>query len=360
MMRVSLHAALLLGAATGLAGGAASAQTLGGLPIREPGADHATGDTHSSAKASGLKQIVVDANGDGPYRTISAALDKIAPGGTIYVLHGDYQESLKLTKSVVIQGDRGPGDGVNIIAPKGEPCVAIDPKDAAATRVVIANVTLTAASLKPTGSACVHVAGGSFTLKESDVLGSNDAPAIEVSAGNIRLEKNAISGGQQGILLLQHRQQEDAYIMNNRISGNTVGIDIAKESIADVYITDNEIFENDKIGVNAIGGGSASLTGNSVRNNHGLGVYLEPRTRISYIRHNEIVGNHLDGISIPLGNNSIIEDNTIRGNDGMGVFCRVGYGPVPKIDNSNIIEGNKGDVRTKKSQVSCIGREPRR
>ncbi|MBY0420871.1 MAG: right-handed parallel beta-helix repeat-containing protein, partial [Parvularculaceae bacterium] len=100
--------------------------------------------------------------------------------------------------------------------------------------------------------------------------------------------------------------------------------------------------------------GSANLTGNKIRNNQGLGVFLDSRSKLSYVRHNEIVRNQGDGISIPFGNNGIIEDNTIAGNDGMGVFCRTGYGPQPKIDHSNVIEGNRGDVRTRKNLVTCV------
>lgn len=348
-------------AAGGLAllAGAANSQSLGGFPIREPGQKGTghTGGGGTGTKSKGLQQIVVDANGNGPYKSISKAIENVAEGGTIYVMHGDYEESLKLTKSVIIQGDRGPGEGVNISAPKDEPCLAFTPKEGANANAIVANVSFTAAGFKSSGSPCVHVAGGSFTLKESDVLGSSLAAAIKISGGNIRLEKNVVSGGQQGIAIAQNHALSDAYIVNNKISGNDVGIDIAKETRADVYITDNEIFDNLKIGVNAAGYGSANLTGNKIRNNRGLGVFLDSRTRLSYVRHNEIVRNQGDGISIPFGNNGIIEDNTIAGNDGMGVFCRTGYGPLPKIDNSNVIEGNKGDKKSKRPVPTCVSKE---
>ena len=115
MKRVSL--AVLAAGGFGVLAAGAVAQSLGGFPIREPGSGASHTPGAGAAKPKGLQQIVVDANGNGPYKTISKALENIAEGGTIYVMHGDYNESLKLTKSVFIQGDRGPGDGVSITVP---------------------------------------------------------------------------------------------------------------------------------------------------------------------------------------------------------------------------------------------------
>lgn len=351
MKRVSL--AVLAAGGFGVLAAGAVAQSLGGFPIREPGSGASHTPGAGAAKPKGLQQIVVDANGNGPYKTISKALENIAEGGTIYVMHGDYNESLKLTKSVFIQGDRGPGDGVSITAPKDEPCLSFAPKEGSNASAFVANVDFTAPSLKQSSAPCVAVNGGSFTLKESTVLGSTLAPAVQIEGGNIRLEKNTISGGKQGVVVAQSHALSDSYIVNNRISGNDVGIDIAKETRADVYVTDNEIFDNLKIGVSAAGVGSANLTGNKIRQN-GVGVFLAYRTKLSYVRHNEIVQNRGDGIAIPAGNNGIIEDNTIVGNEGMGVACVIDQGPEPKIDNSNVIEGNRGDPKRKRGQGFCL------
>lgn len=346
----------------GLGLGAASAATepsgsLGGFPIREPGAK-AAGTVHDGSKKKGVEQIVVDANGRGPYKTISKAVADIAEGGTIYVMHGEYNESIALTKSVVIQGDRGPGEGVRVNAPRDSACLSFAPKEENA-HAMIANVSFAAAGLKSSAAPCIDVALGSFTLRESDVLGSVLAPAVRISGGDVRLEKNTITGGKQGVAIAQNHALSQTYIINNRISGNDIGIDIAKETRADVYITDNEVFDNLQMGIQAAGYGAANLTGNKIRHNKGLGVFLDSRSKLSYVRYNEIVANDGDGIAIPFGNNGIIEDNTIAGNDGFGVFCRSGFGPEPKIDHSNVITDNKSDKPRSKKQRSICAPAPK-
>ena len=88
----------------------AAAQSLGGFPIHEPGANASSnGSSSASSNKKGPMQIIVDANGPGPYKTISHAIKDVAEGGVIYVMHGRYDESITLEKSIFIQGDRGFG-----------------------------------------------------------------------------------------------------------------------------------------------------------------------------------------------------------------------------------------------------------
>ncbi|MCK5749870.1 MAG: hypothetical protein KAH44_26880, partial [Oricola sp.] len=155
----------------------AHAQSLGGFPIREPAAGNSggTGSTGSGSNKKGPMQIIVDANGPGPYKTISAAIEDVAEGGVVYVMHGVYNESIKLEKSVFIQGDRGPGSGVEISAPMNTPCLEFSPKEGTA-HAVVANVQF-AAKINSGADACIDIDQGVFTLKESDVLGSGVRPA---------------------------------------------------------------------------------------------------------------------------------------------------------------------------------------
>ncbi|MEQ8935368.1 MAG: hypothetical protein RIE56_06220, partial [Amphiplicatus sp.] len=62
-----------------LAADVASAQTLGGFPIREPGSgSHRPGPGPGNRPdPKGPMQIIVDANGPGPYRSIAKAVDDV-------------------------------------------------------------------------------------------------------------------------------------------------------------------------------------------------------------------------------------------------------------------------------------------
>lgn len=326
--------------------GASHAQSLGGFPIREPGAA-----TQSSSQDAGKKdgplQIIVDVNGPGPYKTISAAVNDVAEGGVVYVMHGVYNESLTLDKSVFIQGDRGPGSGVEISAPMNAHCLKFAPKQPTA-HAVVANVQF-AAKINSGADACVDVRQGVFTLKESDVLGSGLRPAVKISGGTVMLEKNRISAGSEGVFVEQAHSLSQSFIIDNKILQNKVGVDIASGSRADVVVAGNEIFDNLDSGVKSSGYGAAKLIGNKIRNNKGSGVILDKHAKLSLVRYNEIVQNSGDGVAIPFGVNGVIEDNDIVGNEGLSIFVREGM--EPKITN-NFIENNSGDNPRKRRRGS--------
>lgn len=345
MKKIAPAAAALLGGAL-ITADVANAQSLGGFPIREPGAGTSTGGSQGSGSAKkGPLQIIVDANGPGPYKSISKAVDDVAEGGVVYVMHGVYNESLTLDKSVFIQGDRGPGSGVEISAPMNSDCLTFAP-DQPTAHAVVANVQF-AAKINSGADACVNVKQGVFTLKESDVLGSGVRPAIKISGGTVMLEKNRISAGSEGIFVEQAHSLSQSFIIDNKILQNKVGVDIASGSRADVIVAGNEIFDNLDSGVKSSGYGSAKLIGNKIRNNKGSGIILDKYAKLSLVRYNEIVQNSGDGVAIPFGVNGVIEDNDIVGNDGLSIFVREGL--EPKITN-NFIDNNGGDSSKKKKR----------
>lgn len=328
-----------LAAGTLMIADAANAQSLGGFPIREPGAGSSSGSGGGAAPSKkGKQEIVVDDNGRGQYKTIAAALKDIAEGGVIYVKHGNYNESIKLTKSVFIEGDRGPGRGVHIKAPMNSPCLVFSPKEVTA-HAVISNVSFES-KINSGADACVDVHQGVFTLKESDVLGSGTRPAVKISGGMAMLEKNRISAGSEGISIQQQHSLSQSFIIDNKILQNKVGVDISRDSEADVVVAGNEIFDNLDSGISSSGYGSAKLIGNKIRNNKGSGVILDKYAKLSLVRYNEIVQNSGDGVAIPFGVNGVIEDNDIVGNDGLSIFVRDGL--KPKITN-NTVKNNGGD-----------------
>ncbi|WP_375201735.1 right-handed parallel beta-helix repeat-containing protein [Hyphococcus sp.] len=332
--------------AAGLVATSAAAQSLGGFPIREPGgSSSSSGSTGGGSNKKGPMQIIVDANGPGPYKTISGALDDVAEGGVVYVMHGVYNESISLNKSVFIQGDRGPGSGVEISAPMNAPCLKFSPKDGTA-HAVVANVHF-AAKINSGADACIDVHQGVFTLKESDVLGSGVRPAVKINGGTVMLEKNRISAGSEGVFVAQQHSLSQSFIIDNKILQNKVGVDIANGTRADVVIAGNEIFDNLDSGVKSSGYGSTSLIGNKIRNNKGSGVILDKYAKLSLVRYNEIAKNSRDGVSIPFGVNGFIEDNEIIGNGGLSIYLREGL--EPKITN-NTIDNNAGDRCSKKDR----------
>jgi nitrous oxidase accessory protein NosD len=345
LMKKLAPAAVALFAGGALVAQAAQAQSLGGFPIREPGAGAGASSGRPDASKDGPLQIIVDVNGRGPYKSISKAIEDVAEGGEVYVMHGVYNESIKLTRAVFIRGDRGPGSGVEINAPMNEPCLSFAPKEPTA-HAVVANVQF-ASRINSTASACIDVVQGVFILKESDVLGSGVRPAIKISGGTVTLEKNRISAGSEGVFIDQAHSLSQSFIIDNKILQNKVGVDIASGSRADVVVAGNEIFDNLDSGVKSSGYGASKVIGNKIRNNRGSGVILDKYAKLSLVRFNEIVQNSGDGVAIPFGVNGVIEDNEIVGNQGVSIFVRDGL--EPKITN-NFIQNNRGDSSKRKNR----------
>ncbi|MEM9170767.1 MAG: right-handed parallel beta-helix repeat-containing protein [Pseudomonadota bacterium] len=339
--------AALVGSVVLAAGAAYADGSIGGFPINEPGAKNSNDGPGKKKKKKGPQQIIVDVNGPGPYTSIASAVKDVAEGGVVYVMHGVYNESVKLDKSIVIQGDRGPGSGVEINAPMNQPCLEFAPEKGTA-HAVVANVQF-AAKINSGASACVDILQGVFTLKESDVLGSTVRPAVKVSGGTVTLKKNRISAGSEGVYVEQVHALMNTSIIDNKIANNKIGVDIASGSRADVVVSGNEIFDNLDSGVKSSGYGEAALIGNKIRNNKGSGVILDKYAKLSLVRYNEIVQNRGDGVSIPFGVNGIIEANEIVGNEGLSIFLRDGL--KPKITNNDIYN-NDGDGRKKKKRRS--------
>lgn len=334
------------GGLTLLAAGYAAAGSIGGFPIHEPGASK-PGAGGPGGKGKGLTQVIVDANGPGPYKTISAAVKDVAEGGTVYVMHGVYNESITLTKSIYIQGDRGPGAGVEIVAPANAPCMTFRPTQGT-SHAVVSNISMQSkVNSKP--SSCLEIGSGVFTIKESDILGSpSNAPAVLVSGGTVTLQKNRISGGTAGVVVQQPHTLSQTFIVDNKIGGNDVGVEIGNASLADVTVSGNEIFDNKYFGVKSSGYGQATLIGNKIRNNKQTGVFLDKYSKLSLVRYNEIVRNQGDGVDIPFGVNGLIEENQIVGNKGASIIVR--QGARPKITN-NVIANNGGDSFKKPKKV---------
>ncbi|MEM8988198.1 MAG: right-handed parallel beta-helix repeat-containing protein [Pseudomonadota bacterium] len=358
VLSAAAFAVVVSGASVGpVAFGEAAAQTIGGFPIVEPNKNRGVANGKKKTKEEDKPtQIVVDANGSGPYTTISKALKDIGEGGIIYVLHGEYRESLNLTKSVYIQGDRGPGSGVEILAELDQPCLMFEPeKKRSGAHAVVANVRL----ISRVGSgapACVDVREGVFTMKESNVRGSkpdevlsrkvdgldtDGKPAIRVSGGVALLEKNHITKGSVGVMIKQNHTLSQSMIVDNKIDNNTVGIDLSGR--ADVIVAGNDIFDNLETGIISDGLGGATVIGNKIRNNSGNGIILHKNAKISLLRYNRIVQNGQNGVFIPLGAPGVIEGNEIVGNGGRAIFFTE-TGIRPKVIN-NVFQNNKGDKR---------------
>jgi hypothetical protein len=158
----------------------ASAQSLGGFPIREPGASGSAGD--SSTGAAARNEVIVSKDAGSKVTTIAQAMRLVRPGGVILVKGGVYNENIEVTKPVEIRGVPGDYGRNAIIRPAADaPCVSIAPRSPIET-VSISRLVFEFDASAPR-DACIEVHGGTVSISDSFVVPSNSDILVRAGYG---------------------------------------------------------------------------------------------------------------------------------------------------------------------------------
>ncbi|GEM_PF-1346917 len=355
--------------------GMAHAQTFGGMPTITPQNQTGKDSTTPEAKEEDKPDyVVVDTRRGktGSYQSIQAAVDAVDWGGVVVVMPGDYHENLDIRKAVTIQGDRGPGASVRIIATRADkPCLNFEPFSDD-SRALISNVefrTAPSATQRPStydglfnneqdnsydriansnaqgSAACIAIKSGIFTMKESTIDGGrvHNGSLIEITGGTAQLERNTITGGLDGVLVAQRSPLWDrTSLIDNNITENLyTGVHMT--GVASVTASGNFIAGNGQ-GIVYNGEGDATIVANKILNNRGTGVLLGRDAKQILLRLNEIFENDGDGVKIYTAN-GLIENNDIR--------VKAGYSEIDISDQTGNLPKIINDVApTAKSFVS--------
>lgn len=162
--------------------GAASAQSLGGFPIREPGASGPSSGGAPSSPSSSRNEVVVSKDAGSKVTTIAQAMKLVRPGGTILVKGGVYNENVVVTKPVEIRGVEGDyGRNAIIRASANAPCVSIAP-DSAVASVNISSLIFEFDAAVPSGS-CIDVRGGTVSISDSFIIPSDSDIPLRAAYG---------------------------------------------------------------------------------------------------------------------------------------------------------------------------------
>ncbi|MEM9989430.1 MAG: right-handed parallel beta-helix repeat-containing protein [Pseudomonadota bacterium] len=352
---------------------AAQAQNFGGLPTVTP-QSQVERAKRSAAQNSAVQKkekrpayVVVDKGGPGggqdrqSFTSIQEAVDAVAWGGVVVVMPGTYEENIVLSRAVSLQGDRGPGTGVEIRPTNAnKPCLEFSPVNFN-DHAMVSNISFRpGARLAPTplssydnlsaavnssadAAPCVDVKGGIFTLVESTVdgEGSHRGDLISIKGGTAMLEKNRVTGGRRGISVNQdHPLWDRAFLIDNIVSNNLVeGVHL--DGVASMLATGNLINANGR-GLVYNGRGEATLVGNKILNNTSHGVLLDEDARQVLVRLNQIWSNKGDGIKI-FSSGGLIEDNDIDGNMGHEISTLGHLDTIPTIIND--VSANKSSPK---------------
>ncbi|MGD9800359.1 MAG: hypothetical protein AB7V02_07140, partial [Parvularculaceae bacterium] len=162
--------------------GIASAQSLGGFPIREPGASRPSNGGAPSGPPSSRNEVVVSQDAGSRVRTIAHAMKLVRPGGTILVKGGVYNENIVVTKPVEIRGVAGDyGRNAVIRSAPNAPCVSIAP-DSAMASVSLSTLIFEFDAAVPSG-ACIDVRGGTVSVSDSFIVPSDSDIPLRAAYG---------------------------------------------------------------------------------------------------------------------------------------------------------------------------------
>lgn len=167
--------------------GAASAQSLGGFPIREPGSGSpgSTNPGGSTGPAGSRSEVVVSQDAGSKVTSVAQAMKLVRPGGTILVKGGVYNENIVVTKPVEIRGVEGDYGRATVFRPNpSDSCVDITPDSPLAT-VAISSIIFEFDSKTPSG-ACIDVQGGTVSLTNSYILPSDSEIPLRAAYGPMR------------------------------------------------------------------------------------------------------------------------------------------------------------------------------
>lgn len=344
MMRIiqnrTVASAIAAAFAAAMFAGGANAQTFEGYPIQEP-SKASKSSSAGANKKKGVPEIVVNANGQGKYTSINAALKDIAEDGIIHVRRGTYNETVYLAKSVKIIGERDGDRSLVEIAPppNASNCLVFAPEERS-SNALVENVRFMV-DPNAVSTACVDVREGMFTIKNSDVLGNRHGVGVKVSGGTAVIEGNRITQLAKGVELAQPYTESSSFLLSNTIASNVVGVDVA--GYADVTMSGNTLHANESMGVFADGYGELELIGNSFTENK-LGLELQSTLRNVSFKQNTVHSNEGHGVYAPNGVRGRFEDNSFIGNKGDAVYVRTGLKPTGV---NNVFGENRGDKRDK-------------
>lgn len=252
-------------------------------------------------KQIGPPTVIVNAEYQGDYATITEALKAVQPTTRILVQPGLYQEGIVINKPVEIIGD-GQRDEI-IIEAYGEAAVTFQ-----ADSGRIANLTLRHQTDDSLNMCCVDIVQGKLELEDCDI--SSDKTCMEIHNSSVPcLRRNRIHNGKNGIWISGNSNSmlENGVLEDNDISGNEYGIIIEGSNPT---LRRNRIHDG-KCGVLIWPGGKGFLENNDIFNNEEEGVF------ISFDSNPALHCNHIHdskGNGVIVNGRGELEDNKIFGN----------------------------------------------
>lgn len=261
-------------------------------------------ENHVSSKGPYFVSVDGNDNNNGsfnhPWRSIQKSLDKLEKGAVLNIRAGTYNESIIISKSSTVLK--------NYLDEK----VILSPKNISETESVI--------SIEEDIQS-VEVNGLSITCEASaETLYGISSFGYTTFVNILNCEIYGLNASENAHAICFYGEDENAsnniFIVNNKIYNNILGESEAisiNGNVTDFYIENNEIYDNDNIGIDIIGYEGVSINGLDYARNG----YIVKNTiyNISTLQNPHYKSKSAAGIYVDGGNNVLITQNNISNSD---------------------------------------------
>ncbi len=266
------------------------------------------------------------------YPTIKAAVDAAAPGDTVLIKPGQYQESLVLDKAVTIRGEAPEQVLIHNSVLAGT-ILTIKSKET----VHLENLIVEHSDKEPDQENLKHpdlirVEGGNAEVRQCVMRKGAGSGLIVWADGfalaeNCRMEKNA-----QGGIAVAGKNAGGRFERNTASENAWGGISVFEEGTGEFI--ENTLVKNGRSGIFVFGPGPEGLVfrGNHVEESANTGIQIDQRKGV-VLESNTVVKN-AGGIKIETGAQVTAKDNTCEENNGAGIL-------VSCVLTDAVLEGNK-------------------
>lgn len=274
------------------------------------------------------------APGGGESRTISAALERIKPGGTILLRPGAYRESLRLERDVEIVGEGG-GAGV-VLEGTSAPALAVVggrhtvrgltvrqpqiPSASPAVAVHAGSLLVEDCTIAGGEPAVVGIADqGMATFRRCRVDGTNPGDGIVIdNGGRAVFESCTIAGAASAVVVLTGA--EVTLRTSELVECTVAGIRVQGAGFAAVDRCTVRLCV--QTGVDVSAGGRLLMRGGGVLNGQGVGILVREQGE-AIIEGVELAENASHGVETRAAKVTL-RDCAIRDNAGRGIWARDG------------------------------------
>jgi parallel beta-helix repeat protein len=183
-----------------------------------------------------------------------------------------------------------------------------------------------------------------FIIEQISIIPTHNETLLII--GNTQLHfiirESIFTGGQTGIRLTN---VQNGWILNNRITGNLIGIDLYESE--NNHIIDNIIENNGWYGIALDRSNNNELIENHIESNIEAGIYLVFSTS-NYFDSNYIANNDGWGIRLVRAPYNHFENNIVTNNIQSGI--EIDYGRVCTLRNNTLISNGEAGIRISSQQ----------